>query len=364
MEVKLTDMTYTQYVGVVKADYNTFANNPNLNWLAAEFTQKEFSKLLPIKQQIANALPREQFVAGLLPPDRLEGLYSSENLGYLSPEKVRRYFVSKLDEEFEGGLLHQVTIDFEDSWQYDRIGTYTYLRPQVESKVPIGIKPVGKGHAYEYKGNTVLEGTVFLDDEIAIEFVTEDRSGRFITISDEWIGSLIYNAKNWAQDIHVYSTARILYTLEKAEKLAKASGNRDLVEVVDEAWEHCKSLIATDPIRHRERLEQRTKHSETPSYKVELDLKLGDAWEIGMEVHDPRYISRSNNSKNGRAMVDPNALSIFPYGGVVHDIASLDFPFSLEGISRKAVLKLITYFRELGFDAEYMEKNMKIKQLK
>ncbi len=314
------------------------------SWLAADLTQQEIGKLMPIAQQIAaNSSAHTQFVVRTVPIDteRLEGLFSSEGLGYLPPDKVKRYFVGGLSQEFGGGLLHQVVIDFEDSWQNGRIGTYTYWRPYERSKVPQGISSGQMGLSHSDSGYNILSGPVLIGDGPATEYIVEDRAGKFIPISQSWIESLILKGRQSAETIGNLNPDFFVWPdYEKAKRLAKATGRQDLVDLVNAAIVHANELVAQGPAKHKEELRQRSIYTGTPRYMIELSGDLPQSWQSGMEEYDSLSYAVIHDRGNGG--VDPEL-----------------FPYSLESLSTQFVAELMKHFAGNGFDLDYIREHMK-----
>ena len=328
--VKLTDLVNVDYAST---------NDIYPNWLAADLTQQEISKLIPMAQRIVHT----QFPLVNFRPERLDGLFSSEGLGYLAPDKVRIYYIEDLSQAFEGGLLHQIVIDFKDSWQNGRIGTYTYWHPYDRNKIPQGISPGQKGGGYSDSGYDVLSGPVLIDDEPATQYIVEDCAGKFVPISQSWIESLISKGLRSAENIGTFNPNEFVWpNLEKAEKLAKATGNDDLVHLVNAAMEHAGSLVTRGPDRHKEALRQRSIYTGTPRYRVELSDELLLSWQSGMGEYD-NVVNQMIRTWKGVGGVDSKL-----------------FPYSLESLSTQSVVELMKHFASKDFDLDYIQQHMKI----
>lgn len=339
--VKLTDLSNVHYAS---------SNRRYPSWLAADLTQQEISKLIPMAQQIAtDSSPRTQFLVGNFPSERLEGLFSSEGLGYLPPDKVKRYFIGELNQEFEGMLFHQVVIDFKDSWQGNRIGEYRYWRPYDFHVRDKRIEKFPGIRAREYdqdaSGYDILRGPVFLDDKPATEYIVEDRAGIFVPIAQKWIETLILEGRQSAENIGNFNPDVFVWPkLKKAEKLAKATGNDGLVQLVNAAMGHADSLVAGGPDRHKEALRQGSIYTGTPRYKVELSGDLPQSWQSGMVEYD----SLDYHIGEGRGE---------------EGVDSKLFPYSLESLSTKAVVELMKHFASKGFNLDYIQEHMKIARI-
>lgn len=335
--VKLTNLAHVEHAS---------SSRRNPSWLSAELTQEEISKLTPMAQQSTESISeRAKYLVEGFPQERLEGLFSSEGLGYLPPDKVRKYYIGRYDREFEGGLFHQVVIDFEDEWQNGRVGTYTYWHPYQADKIPQGISPGQKGFKIDDSGHDVLSGPVLVDDEPATEYIVEDRAGKFVPISDKWIESLILEGRSNYANIGFISANRFIWpNLEKAKRLALATGRQDLIEIVDDAISYVGELVAQGPAIREEALRQGSIFTGTPRYQVELNGELHLSWQSGTGEYDTMQYRRKR--RRGEGNVDPKL-----------------FPFSLESLSTQAVVELMKHFAGKEFDLDYIQKHMKIKQI-
>ncbi len=147
------------------------------NWAEVELTPEEASKITR----------------------HSDGHYSTGNLGYFDPGKVRRYFVEELDRIFRGSPHPVIYIRAEDDWRYSRIGTYELVHREGSESYGVIFSPVLKG------------------DQIDVQYVVDDESGKFVPVTREKVEGEI-------RDAYVDIDQDRGVDFHRIENLAKASG--------------------------------------------------------------------------------------------------------------------------------------------
>lgn len=171
-------------------------------------------KLCSIKNSYVLALLTEQeFLLVNEIPD-MPDFYTTGNLGYLAPEKIKRYFSSTLGKELQRAPELKVKIDFEEDWEkvlMGRAGEYSYIHRFTAQK--------GKPEI-----DLILHGPItkqdVLDKKIDSRHVKHDYSGRIIPITKEIIETEI------RRELSMVNNPSFMHrgNFRKAEKLAKVAG--------------------------------------------------------------------------------------------------------------------------------------------
>jgi len=173
------------------------------DWLTAELTPEESMKLTMIRKE---GVPT--------------GVYTTGNLGYIDPKKVRSYFCGECGKEYEGSPELRIYIEFGDERTGRHIiGNYIFL------------------HYEETKLHGILGGPVLEEDAIDIKYIVEDNSGKFIPITRERIEKEIEKAHKRVDDgWKAFSEIR---EIEKLSKLAGFNFDKKIKELrkYDEDYE-------------------------------------------------------------------------------------------------------------------------------
>ena len=159
---------------------------PDWGWVVAELTPEESRKLSEI---IVEGIPT--------------GTYTTGNLGYIDPQKVRRYFIPQVGREYDGPPELEVFIRLPSEQLGDHIiGNYCFI------------------HKEEGEEHYPLHGPILKGDNVDIRYIVDDLSGKFIPITRERIERAVGNA--YATIDKGYSNA--FYEIKVAEELAKVAG--------------------------------------------------------------------------------------------------------------------------------------------
>lgn len=313
------------------------------SWLGVQVTGKEAERLVPMGKVFSGSQPFEKGqIKDFLP--RLEGIYSTDGLGYLHPSRVTGYHIGETNQTFGAadGLSPTVDINFKDLWtRY--IGTYTYThKDKDDSHLP----------NFVVKHN-ILTGYVLSGDKVPIRYIREDCSGEFIPVGREMLELLVREALNGAnliygtshslklnEDLFVRNTLRKAKKLAEDAKLAETVKRQDLQDLVNGATNEAQRILSKANERYHANLRARGLAPNDTAFDVSLsNERLANSWEEGKQ----RYFTLSYEIIWGRGR-----------GGIDPD----EFPDSLSGISPSAVKALEKHFENKGFKPEFISANM------
>ena len=189
------------------------------NWIEAELTEEEKNLLRPVEHS--------------------SNFFSTGNLGYIDPSRVKKYFVAELEEEFSGSPNLRVKIDFVDEWEKQRgalAGDYYFTHPKKEEGGHIILfGPINK--------NDVLE------EKIDPKYVIQDNSGKIIPITKERVEEELGHARS-----SIDNGYRGFTHLGDAERLAKIA-NLDYSKQIDELkkYDHKKLIERESSVKSLEK---------------------------------------------------------------------------------------------------------------
>lgn len=173
------------------------------SWITVELTDEEKKLIIPC------GIRRERV---------FQGFFTTGNLGYIDPSKVKEFYDHKLKQRVLGSPDLKVRIEFEDLWESSNLaGSYNFMHRDIKSDYTL-----------------ILSGPILVSDvlekKINPKYVYKDNSGRIIPITRERIEMEIQNGIE--QINRGYGES-----FNEVEKLAKVAG-LDFLKEIEQAKQY------------------------------------------------------------------------------------------------------------------------------